>query len=555
MTPDEVADDLRAGESYALEFKANVNDDKLVETVVCLANGDGGRLYVGVDDAGTVVGASARHGDVTDPSRLAALIANKTSPSVVVTVDVVALDEGPVVVVEVPKAAHGLVATASGLYLRRAVDVSGRPQCLPMQPHEAMARLSSLGIRDLSALPLDGLSEAALDTGELRRFRDLARAGGDKVLGELSDRDLLAALGFTDIDGQLTLGAVLMFGTPAALQHFAPTHETAFQVVEADETVRVNRIEHLPLVRSMLDLVDAIKPYNPEEELETGLFRVGLPAFADVGVRELVANALVHRDYGAIGQVRVLIEDRTLSISNPGGFPEGITVNNLLTAPPQARNPQLADAFKRAGLVERTGRGVNRVFRGQLELGRPAPDYSRSTHRWVEARLRAAPADRELAAYIAQARRDGRTLDLFTLQVLHEVRSERRITSTRAAELLQVSPAEARAVLNDLVERGYLEARGERKGRTYHLTAAMYRQLGGSAGYVRTRGFDRIQQEQMILTYVKQHGSISRGEAAELCQLAPEQASGLLKRMTDEGTLRMTGERRTARYRLREEAR
>src|SRR5690606_12855853 len=170
---------------------------------------------------------------------------------------------------------------------------------------------------------------------------------------------------------------------------------------------------------------------------EVGLFRVGLPAFAEVGVRELVANALVHRDYGAMGQVRVLIEDRTLTISNPGGFPEGITIDNLLTAPPQARNPRLADAFKRAGLVERIGRGVNRVFRGQLELGRPAPDYSRSTHRWVEARLRAGPADRDLAAYVSEARRNGKTRDLFTLHVLHEVRSERRIRSARVVKLQQ----------------------------------------------------------------------------------------------------------------------
>ncbi len=116
--------------------------------------------------------------------------------------------------------------------------------------------------------------------------------------------------------------------------------------------------------------------------------------------------------------------------------------------------------------------------------------------------------------------------------------------------VLQLSTDEARAILNNLVERGYLEARGEGKGRTYHLTASMYRQMGGPASYVRTRGFDEIQQQQMVLTYVTEHGSATRAEVAELCQLNPDQATRLLRRLTDSGALEMTGARRTARYRL-----
>lgn len=539
---------LRAGESSVVEFKRDLNDERLAETVVCLANGDGGHLLLGVDDDGTVVGARNRHGDHTDGHRLAALVANKTAPSVSVDIEVHDTPSGPVVVVGIPKATS-LVATTSGVYVRRAIDVQGRPHCVPMQPHEAIARTTRLGAQDLSVLPLPGLGPEDLDPSELRRFRDLARAGGDPVLAELSDLDLLAALGFRTVAGELTLGAVLLFGTTAAIQRLAPTHETAFQVLDALE-VRVNRIERAPLIKSMLDLAEAIKPHNPEEEIDDGLFRLGIPAYSDIAIRELLANALVHRDYSTNGQVRVVLEDQTLSIASAGGFPDGITIGNLLAAPPQPRNPRLAEAFKRAGLVERTGRGVNRVYRSQLAVGRPEPDYRRSTQAWVEVRLRAGPADRELAAFVAHAEREGRPVSLATLQVLHEVRAERRITSARTADILQLSIDEGRALLNDLVERGYLEARGEGKGRTYHLTAGMYRTMGGPAGYVRTRGFDDIQQQHMILTYVTEHGSITRSEAAELCQLGPDQATRLLKRLSTGGSLEMTGARRTARYRL-----
>ena len=191
-------------------------------------------------------------------------------------------------------------------------------------------------------------------------------------------------------------------------------------------------------------------------------------AYSQVAVRELIANALVHRDYSLSGQVRVAIEGTTLSVSSPGGFPDGITIDNLLTAPPQARNPLIADAFKRAGLVERTGRGVNRVYRYQLALGRPQPDYSRSTRAWVEAQVPAGAADRELAAFAAAAARDNNALNLQTLQVLHEVRAESRITSVRAGELLHLAAQQARSVLNGLAERGV--ARSPRRGQGTHLS-------------------------------------------------------------------------------------
>ncbi len=543
--------DLRAlvsgGESYTVEFKREVNDDELAEAAVCLANGDGGWLLIGVANDGTIVGASPRHGDSTQIPRVEALVANKTSPSLAVQVAVEELDDRDIVAVRVPKA-QTVVATTAGRYVRRAIDVDGKPQCLPMLPHEAQARASALGVRDMSALALPDVAVGDLDAAELDRFRRLAAAGGDAILAELSDHDLLSALGLRTVDGTLTLGAALLFGTADVLATFAPTHAVVFQALDDHDAVIADEELPAPLLRAMLELADAVNRHNPEEEIDDGLFRLGLPRYSPIAVRELIANALVHRDYSLNGQVRVAIEGTTLSVSSAGGFPEGITVDNLLTAPPQARNPLIADAFKRAGLVERTGRGVNRVYRHQLALGRPQPDYSRSTRAWVEARMPAGAADRELAAFAAAAARDNNALNLQTLQVLHEVRAESRITSGRAGELLQIAAEEARSVLNALVERGLLESRGEGKGRTYHLAAELYRQLGESAGYVRTRGFDPIQQEQMVLTFVAEHGSIGRAEAAELCRLSPDQASRLLRRMVAAGALRMAGTRRTARY-------
>lgn len=538
---------IEAGETYTVEFKSSANDEELVEAVVCLANGDGGWLLIGVNDDGNVIGTLPRHGSTTHSERIVALIANKTTPSLNVEASIEQLDDKEILAVVVPKASR-VLATTSGRYLRRATDVHGKPECRPMPPHEVQTRASALGTHDVSTLPMSGLSVDDLDPGELDRFRSFAESGGDSVLASLSNVDLLSALGFLSSEATPTLGAALLFGTPAVLESFVPTHEVVFHALDVHDNVLANRRLRAPLLRVMLELSEAVKPYNPEEEVQDGLFRLGLPRYSEIAVRELIANALVHRDYSINKQVRMAIEDTTLSINSPGGFPDGITIGNLLTAPPQARNPLISEAFKRAGLVERTGRGINRVYRHQLAIGRPEPDYSRSNRTWVEVRVPGGAADQELAVFAAAAARDNNVLDLRTLQVLHEVRTEGRITSDRAAELSHIAIPEARASLNTLVERGLLEARGEGRGRTYHLAAELYREIGEPAAYVRSRGFTPIQQEQMVLTYTAEHGSIGRSEAAELCRLSPDQASRLLRRMASEGTLHMTGNLRTARY-------
>jgi ATP-dependent DNA helicase RecG len=118
--------------------------------------------------------------------------------------------------------------------------------------------------------------------------------------------------------------------------------------------------------------------WTPQAEIDAGLLRLSIPLVPREAVREVVANALVHRDYTRLGPVQVQLTDESLTVSNPGGFPEGITLGNFLRES-RPRSPLLADAFARAGLVERTGRGINRMFESTLRIGRDAPDLSRSS--------------------------------------------------------------------------------------------------------------------------------------------------------------------------------
>lgn len=545
-----------AGEQYGVEFKSEqrrpLNDRDLVEAVVCLANGHGGVLLVGVEDDGTVTGARPRHeAGRTDVFRVQALVGNMTQPPVSVVAGLAEVAGQDVLVVEVPDSPR-VVGTTQGTYVRRAIGGDGRPTCVPYHAHEMLAHEVDRGAVDWAAVRVGGAVWDDLDPLEFERLRRLAGGAGqgaDGVLASLSDREIASALGLVRGDsGDVTAGALLLFGKTGALRRFLPTHEAAFQVLRGED-VEVNDFLPYPLLRLAEEMFSRFRARNSEEEIQSGLFRIGVSTYSQTAFREALANALIHRDYTRPGAVHVQWRDDQLEISSPGGFPSGVRLDNLLVTPPHPRSPLLADAFKRTGLVERTGRGINRMFAEQLRVGRPAPDYGRSSGAHVVAVLPGGPANLAMTRWVLeQEDQQGRPFSVSELQVLAELMRERRSVTHELALLTQRTETETRNLLARMVERGWVEARGEGKGRSWHLSAAVYRVLNVPAGYVRVRGFEPLQQEQMVLQYVDAHGQITRTQAADLCALGPDQASRLLRRLASAGKLTRQGERRGAVY-------
>jgi len=547
---------LPPAESLTVEFKSDrkrLSDHDLVEAIVCLANAEGGELWLGVEDDGTPTGLHAEHRMLEG---LPGLVAARTSPSVNVTVQALEVDGVSVARIAVPKA-RSVVATSGGVYLRRRIRHDGQPECVPMLPHERESRASTLGLVDVSALPVAGATLADLDPLERERLRQAVQQyGGDRVLLELDDEALDGALGLTvrEPDGSRvpTLTGLLLVGRESALRERVPTHEFAFQVL-AQQAVRFNEFRRFPLLKALDWLETNFRPYNPEEELQVGLFRVPVPMVDMAAFREAVANALIHRDYHRLGAVHVRLEDDALVVSNPGGLVEGVTLANLLVTEPRPRNRALADAMKRIGVVERSGRGVDTIYRGMLKFGRPAPDYSRTDAHNVVVRLPTEPADLDFRRLVVEEeRRRGAELPIDSLIALAALRELKRVTADELAGRIQRDAASAKRTLEALIEAGLVEAHGAARGRSYTLSAAVYQRRGEKAAYTRQAGFTPIQHEQMVLNYVRQHGQIRRAEVMDLCRLSEGQAKDLLKRMQGNGLLKLEGAGRGAFYRLGE---
>jgi ATP-dependent DNA helicase RecG len=541
---------IRQGESLVLEFKSDARglpDRDLVAAVVALANTEGGKLLLGVEDDGTVTGLHPNHGSI---SGLPALIANKTNPAISVRVERHDIQGHSIACLIVPKSRQ-LVSTSEGLLLRRRLKLDGTPEAVPFYPHEFIQRQSTLGLMDPSAMPIEEVTTDKLDPLQRLRIRNaIKKYGGEQSLLVLADKELDGALGLCrEVNGERhpTLAGLLLLGTEELLRLHIPAYEVAFQVLQGTD-VKVNEFYRKPLLETFEEIELLFKARVEEEEIQVGLFRVPVPNYDRRAFREAFVNALVHRDFSRLGAVHVKLNEDGLSISNPGGFIDGVTLENLLVADPRSRNPLLADIIKRIGLAERTGRGIDRIYEGMLRYGRPAPDYSMSNAFTVSLQMVSAVADLDFLKMIVEQEHNLGNTPIDSLIILSRLREERRLTTPELAMSVQKSESTVRSTAEKLAESGLIEPHGTGRGRTYTLSAALYRHAGKEAEYIRQAGFAPIQQEQMVLNYIDKHGSIKRADVMDLCHLTQDQAYKLLLRLKEKGEIEQIGDRKGAVY-------
>ena len=531
-------------ESLEIEFKSDLKcypDHDLIEEVVGMTNTVGGVLFLGVEDDGTVTGVHKNHKDAIG---VTALIANSTVPPVSVRAEVIIEEEKEILKIEIPRS-RGVISTASGKMLRRRIKLDGSPEVIPMYSYEISSRLAELGMLDYSAQPLAGATLEDLDPNQRVRLRRIIqnRQGGEKSLLSLPDDELDIALRLvTEVAGKYvpTVAGMLLLGKEERIAELMPTAKSSFQVLEGT-AVRMNEDSCKPLLELFENYETYLKAWNPERETEYGLFRIPIPEFDRSAFREGLVNAFCHRDYTMLGTVRVLIDDEGMIISNPGGFIDGVNLKNLLTVEPHGRNPALADAMKRIGLAEKTGRGIDRIFEGSIIFGRPWPDYSESTSRMVKLFIQRAKADLAFAKLVAdEQNRQGKPLSIYTLMILSVLNYERRCTVDRIVEFTNLSENKVRSAIESMLELGLIEAAGKGKDRTYILGKKIYRENKKTIQYVRQTDIDSIRYPELVMKLVEtQNGIITKQDVIELLNVTPTQAYAVIKKLQQAGKLEL----------------
>ena len=538
-------------ENLVNEFKSDrtcLPDSDIIDAVVAFANTDGGDLYLGVENDGKITGLHNKHKDIT---QLAAFIANRTVPPVSVRTEILEYDS-PVLKISVPKRTS-VVASSDGKIQRRRLKPNGEAENVPMYPYEITARLSSLSLLDYSAQPVPDAAYQDLDPVERERLRNIIRSyRGETALLELNDEELDKALQLVTIqDGAIvpTFSGMLLIGRKESLKCHMPTAEASIQVLVGTD-IKVNESFYLPILAAFEKISDTFSAWNHSEEMEQGLFRITIPDYDPRAFREALVNAFCHRDYSVLGRVLVQITDEGMTISNPGGFIDGIRADNLLDAEPHGRNPALADAMKRIGLAERTGRGIDRIFEGSLLYGRLIPDYSNSTQSSVKLFIPKGPTDKAFICMVSEEQqRLGRSLPIHLLLALDAVKQLHRASVQDVAERIHTDEGRVRVVLETLVESGLVERLGNGRGRYYIMSSRYSKKTNNAVEYVRNRDIDAPRHQELVMQLAQTKGEVTRADVVELLHVTPSQAYRILQKLKDAGQLSLEGKGAGAKYR------
>lgn len=209
----------------------------------------------------------------------------------------------------------------------------------------------------------------------------------------------------------------------------------------------------------------------------------------------------------------------------------------------------LADALKRIGLAERSGRGVDRIFEGSLIYGRPLPDYSESDATSVKLFIPIGLPDRDFIRMISEYQnRMGTTLPLNSLLILNTLKQERRMIVRDISEEVSLPEARVHAAVERMTAAGLLEVAGSTKDRSYILSQKVY---GDKVRSGRQTDIKSTRYPELVGKLAEKKVTISCKDVVGLLGITPPQAYRLLQRMVNAGELEQVGNGRNTLYRKR----
>jgi len=514
---------------------------ELRETVVGFANARGGAIVLGIQDRKRTRQEAITGVGILSPDILRKAIYDGTDPHVLVDVEEIIEPEGRLLVLHVPQG-FGVHTTSEGV-----AKVRVGQDCKPLTGSMLSQRLRTGIETDRSAQLLPGSTISDLDPDPIKQLQRLLETEGRKPeLARLSAPELLENLGLVR-DSEATLAAVLLVGRSSALARWAPQHELIFIRYKSGTRYDVRHNLKGPLLSLLERVRELFDAHMQVSTLGTDLFaEMTIPDLTWWTAREAVLNALVHRDYFLRQSVYVELRQGRVEVSSPGGFIGGVTPANALRHAPVRRNPLLADVLEAAGLVNRAGMGVDRIYEELLRLGKGLPRYEadEGTVRLVLP----TGTHPSFARFVAEEARQGRTLDLDDLILLRMIADRGHVDRWAAAESLQVGEDEAGARLVSLRERGYVTPRGRGRGTTYQLARAFSDLLRGRSATDESLPLDHEAVRLRILAVLRERGRLTNADVRRISGYSRSEALRLMRELRASDSVIIKGLGRAAHY-------
>ena len=351
-------------ESQNIEWKAKWKDEYL-EWICGFANAQGGKIYIGCDDTGSVVG-------ITNASKLLEDIPNKIRDTMGIIVGVNLLVEDSKEYLEIDVPSYPIGISCKGVYYYR----SGSTRQILTGPALEAFLLRKRGVT-WDSLPLPAFTMDDVDDEVVKRFKHWAAKKGriDKNVLDEPKEVLLERLHLIQ-NGYLTNAAMLLFSKdPEKWQLGAYTKigyfETDADLLYQDE-IHGSLLEQIDKIVEVLHL-----KYMKAKITYDGMQRIERYFVPEAALREALLNALCHKDYSGGVPIQISVYEDRLYIANCGRLPQDWTIENLMSKHASTPfNPNIAHTFYLAGFIESWGRGIEKICNACSEDGVPQPNYS-----------------------------------------------------------------------------------------------------------------------------------------------------------------------------------
>lgn len=522
---------LEAKEGENIQFKEAKNRFDMGEAARCccaLANCGGGKLVFGITDKRPrqVVGSQA----FEQPERTRSGLIDKLK----VMVDFQLLDyQGKrVLVFDVASRPYGLPVQAGGIAWWYEGD-----SLIPM-PEEVRRGIYAESGFDFSSSICQSAKLSDLDEAAVEDFRARwIEKSGNQRLNSLSAEQLLRDCEAITEDG-ITYAALILFGTRAALGKHLPQAEIIFEYRSTEVSGPASQREEFRtgFFSCYNRLWELINLRNDRQHYQEGLFVYDIPTFNERVVREAVLNAASHRNYQLSGSVFIRQYRDKLVVESPGGFPNGISLENILDRQ-TPRNRRIAEILSLCGLVERSGQGMNLIYELSIKEAKQLPDFTGTDRDLVRITLNGLVIDTKMLSVINRIGNDRlEVLSTSDFLIINALYHEERL------------PEGLRANLKRLEDMGLVEHVGRNK---YVLARGLYAVAGKAGVHTRIVGLDRETNKKLLLKHIRENGK--RGTPfKELQQVLPghsrNQIQVLMRELRKEGHVYCEGKTSAARW-------
>jgi ATP-dependent DNA helicase RecG len=353
-------------ESQDIEWKESWRDESL-QWICAFANAQGGRLEIGRNDDGEIIG-------LTDAEKLLEVLPNKIRNATGVLADVDIHDEDDKQYIVITVKPYPASVSYRGRYYYRSGSTT--QELTGSALDEFMLRKQG---KTWDGVPVPYVTEGEFHRDAFMFFRRKALESTHLSKEDLAidDEALLQNLMLTE-GKYLKRAAMLLFhqnpekwvpGAYVKIGYF----ENGADLLYQDEI-------HGPLISMPDKVLDTLYlKYFKGYISYRGIQRIETYPVARSALREAVLNAVVHKDYGTGVPIQIKVYPDKGSIYNTGGLPEGWTIEKLLTAHgSNQRNPMIAGSFFRSGMIEAWGRGIEKIITACSEEGKPAPVFEAS---------------------------------------------------------------------------------------------------------------------------------------------------------------------------------